>query len=71
MLCCYALTNFEREARFVTFMWLDVDRGVVVDYHFVLQVPVGASAKFGNDGVAVAEHVDVEVDVGAWLIGGQ
>ena len=33
------------------------------DDHLVLQVPSGASTEFRDDGVAVAEEVDVEVGV--------
>ena len=35
--------------------------------HLVLQVPPGAPTEFRDDGVAVAEEIDVEVCVVAWL----
>ena len=42
---------------------------LVWDNHFVVQVPSRAATELCDDGVAVAEEVDVEVDVGTWLDG--
>ena len=39
----------------------------VRDDHLVLQVPSGAPTEFRDDGVAIAEEIDVEVGVVAWL----
>jgi hypothetical protein len=36
---------------------------VAFGYHLVLQCPTCAARKLGNDDVAVAEEVDVEIDV--------
>jgi len=36
---------------------------VALGYHFVLEGPAGATSELGYDDVAVAEEVDVEVDV--------
>jgi hypothetical protein len=36
---------------------------VALGYHFVLESPAGAAGELGHDDVAVAEEVDVKVDV--------
>jgi len=40
---------------------------VTLGYHFVLEGPAGATGELGYDDVAVAEEVDVKVDVVDWL----
>ena len=47
----------------VAFFKLNVNLLVRRD-HIVLQVPPGASAELRDDDVAVAEEIDIEVDVG-------
>lgn len=41
---------------------------MALGYHFVRESPAGAASELGYDDVAVAEEVDVEVDVvdGLW-----
>lgn len=46
----------------VASLQLDLDL-LIGRYHGVLQVPPGATAELGDDDVAVAQEVDVEVDV--------
>ena len=60
--------NLERKARVVALFQLHVNL-LPGDDHLVLQVPPGASTELGDDGVAIAEEVDVEVGVGAGLKG--
>ena len=62
-LCFY---NLEGKPRLVALCQLHVD-SLIRDDHLVPQVPLRAPAELGHDGVAVAEEVDVEVGVGAWL----
>jgi hypothetical protein len=44
-----------------------VDRGnfdfVILGYHIVLELPAGASGKFGDDSITISEEVNVEVDM--------
>ena len=54
--------NFEKKPRVVALSQLHVNF-LILDYHFVLQVPSSASTKLSDDGIAVAEEVDVEVGV--------
>ena len=64
--CTLCFDNFEGKARFVALFELHV-HFLVRDDHLVLQVPPCAPTEFRDDGVAVAEEVDVEVGVVAWL----
>ncbi len=60
------LDNFEGEPRVVALFQLHVNL-LVMDNHLVLQVPSGASTELGDDSIAVAEEVDVEVGMRARL----
>lgn len=41
---------------------------LAIGYHLVLEVPAGAAGQFGYNDVAVAEEVDVKIDVVYWLV---
>jgi len=41
---------------------------VPLGYHLVRESPAGAAGEFGDDDIAVAEEIDVEVDVVDWLL---
>lgn len=58
--------DFEQIPAFLDVAQLDIDL-LRFGYHLVLQVPAGASAELGDDDVAVAEEVHVEIDMGARL----
>ena len=64
--CTLCFHNLEGKARFVALFKMYV-HFLVRDDHLVLQVPAGTPTEFRDDGVAVAEEVDVEVGVVAWL----
>jgi hypothetical protein len=42
--------------------------GLALRYHLMLEVPAGAAGEFSYDYVAVAEEVDVKVDMVDWLV---
>lgn len=48
-------------------MQLDIDIAFLVD-HLMLQVPASTPAEMRNNRVAVAQQVNVEVNVSAWLV---
>ena len=58
--------NFKGKPRLVALFQLHVDF-LIMDYHLVLQVPPCAPTELGDDGVAIAEEVDVEVGMGTRL----
>lgn len=64
--CTLCFHNFEGKPRLVALFELHV-HFLVRDDHLVLQVPPRAPTEFRDDGVAVAEEVDVEVGVVAGL----
>lgn len=54
--------NFESKPRVVALFQLHVNF-LILDYHLMLQVPTSASTELSDDGIAVAEEVDVKVGV--------
>ena len=68
--CTLCFHNLEGKPGLVALFELHV-HFLVRDDHLVLQVPAGTSTEFGDDGVAVAEEIDVEVGVVAWLDRGE
>lgn len=58
--------NLERKPRVVALFQLHVNSLLWHD-HLMLQVPPSAPTELGDDGIAIAEEVNVEGGVRAWL----
>lgn len=58
--------NLKGKARVVALFKLHVDF-LIMDDHLMLQVPPSAPTELREDGIAIAEEVDVEVGMGTGL----